>query len=103
VWCGKPHLIFTHLIICTQVVINCNVVSSCKYKKKSPDFHKFQDESGTVFGFGFYKREESLVEADRLVALPSHRPICAVLVQLVLLEQQVSYVCPHLKLSIGLA
>jgi len=51
-----------------KVVLNCNVTHLCKYKKKSPDFHKFQDENSAVFGFGFYKKEESLKEADRFMA-----------------------------------
>lgn len=51
-----------------KVVLNCNVTHLCKYKKKSPDFHKFQDENSTVYGFGFYKKEESLKEADRFMA-----------------------------------
>lgn len=49
------------------VVINCNLVPSCKYKKKSPDFHKFQDETGNVYGFGFYKKEETLKEAEKFM------------------------------------
>ena len=48
-----------------QVAINCNVTHLCRYKKKSDDFHKFTDENGTVFGFGFYKKDESLREAEK--------------------------------------
>lgn len=50
------------------VVINCNVTGSCKYKKKSEDFHKFTDEEeGATYGFGFYKKEESLTESEKFM------------------------------------
>jgi len=55
---------FSNIRSLLQVVLNCNVTSLCKYKKKSEDFHKFQDEMGTIFGFGFYKKEESIEEAS---------------------------------------
>jgi hypothetical protein len=51
------------------VVINCNVTSTCKYKKKSDDFHKFTDEEGTVWGFGFYKKEESFAESENFMKM----------------------------------
>ncbi len=47
------------------MVCNCNVTATCKYKKKSTDFHKFTDEDENVLGFGFYKKEESIEESER--------------------------------------
>jgi len=51
----------------SQVVLNCNIVSTCVYKKKSDDFHKFTDEDGIVFGFGFYQKVESIKEAKEFM------------------------------------
>ncbi len=46
-----------------DVVLNANINHSCRYKMKSDDFHKFTDEEGNVYGFGFYKKEESVKES----------------------------------------
>eukprot|EP00823_Brevimastigomonas_motovehiculus_P009874 TRINITY_DN970_c1_g1_i1.p1 TRINITY_DN970_c1_g1~~TRINITY_DN970_c1_g1_i1.p1 ORF type:complete len:286 (+),score=91.35 TRINITY_DN970_c1_g1_i1:94-951(+) len=51
-----------------NVVVNANVTAFCKYKKKTTDFHKFTDEDDNVYGFGFYKKEESIEESERLMA-----------------------------------
>lgn len=56
-----------------QVVVNCNVTATCRYKKKSGDFHKFTDEEDIVYGFGFYKKEESIEESERYVAATCRR------------------------------
>lgn len=48
-----------------QVVVNVNVTHFSKYKKKSDDFHKFTDEYGAVYGFGFYQGPEALVESKK--------------------------------------
>jgi hypothetical protein len=50
-----------------DVVINCNVNSSCRYKRKSDDFHKFTDEENNTYGFGFYKKEESIAESKKFL------------------------------------
>mmetsp|Transcript_7255 Transcript_7255/g.13929 ORF Transcript_7255/g.13929 Transcript_7255/m.13929 type:complete len:434 (+) Transcript_7255:135-1436(+) len=51
-----------------DVIVNANVTHKCTYKKKSADFHKMVTESQDVLGFGFYKKEESLKEAERFLA-----------------------------------
>eukprot|EP00808_Paulinella_micropora_P001503 g71283.t1 len=51
-----------------EVVINCNIGPTCKYTKKSADFHKLVDEEGTVYGFGFYKKEKALLESEKFMA-----------------------------------
>eukprot|EP00466_Bigelowiella_natans_P014200 jgi/Bigna1/81626/fgenesh1_pg.82_\ len=50
------------------VVINVNVTQDCSYKKKSEDFHKMMTGGGKeTFGFGFYRKQESLDEAQRFL------------------------------------
>jgi len=51
----------------SEVVINSNVTASCKYKKKSADFHKFVDEEDRTFGFGFYKKDDSFADSDKFM------------------------------------
>eukprot|EP01006_Ploeotia_vitrea_P026259 TRINITY_DN59233_c0_g1_i2.p1 TRINITY_DN59233_c0_g1~~TRINITY_DN59233_c0_g1_i2.p1 ORF type:complete len:452 (-),score=212.26 TRINITY_DN59233_c0_g1_i2:846-2201(-) len=50
-----------------NVVLNCNITNQCKYKTKSDDFHKFTDENGAVYGLGFYKKEDSVVDAVKFL------------------------------------
>lgn len=56
------HRIVGWTVLGFEVVINANVTSLCKYKKKKEDFHKFTDEENTTYGFGFYKHKESSYE-----------------------------------------
>eukprot|EP00808_Paulinella_micropora_P000255 g13037.t1 len=51
-----------------EVVINCNIGPTCKYTKRSADFHRFCDEDGTTYGFGFYKKDRALLEAEKFMA-----------------------------------
>lgn len=62
------HRIVGWTVLNYEVVINCNVTAICKYALKSEDFHKFTDEEKNVFGFGFYKKEESLHESKLFMA-----------------------------------
>ncbi len=61
------------LIGCTgtnhDVILNCNLTSTCRYKKKTDDFHKFVDADGVVWGFGFYVKGDALKESNAFAKL----------------------------------
>lgn len=49
-----------------DIMLNANITKSCIYRRKSGDFHKFQDESGAGWGFGFHKGPEAVRLAQEL-------------------------------------
>ena len=51
------------------VVLNVLLTPDVRYKAKTEDFHKMRDEEGRYWGFGFYKKDEALSEANRFMAL----------------------------------
>ena len=51
-----------------DVIVNANITAKCSYKRKSSDFHKLATETKQVYGFGFYKKEASLEEAEAFLA-----------------------------------
>jgi hypothetical protein len=46
-----------------DVLMNSNLTHKSKYSKKAPDFHKYVDEGGKIWGFGFYHDENSTNKA----------------------------------------
>ncbi len=51
-----------------DVLINSNVTHKSKYAKKAADFHKYVDDAGKIWGFGFYHDENSANKAKDFLA-----------------------------------
>jgi hypothetical protein len=45
-------------------LVNIPVTPGSNYIVRSSDFHKFTDEAGNSFGFGFYETEDALTQAN---------------------------------------
>ena len=67
--CDGSHRLVGWTVDEYQLVLNVSFSADCRYRAKSDDFHKLRDDEGRSWGFGFYKREESLREANRLLHL----------------------------------
>ena len=58
-------------------LIDCQITSTSRYKKRSDDFHRLVDSSGTTWGLGFYTKGDAVKEANSF-----HDTIVGIIAQL---------------------